>query len=132
MPPKTSYVTVDLVVKGDHGTENLTACLEANDYFVQKHDWNDGNRWYLNVSCPRDFGEAEACIDQYCEDLSRLPAEARSEWELARYREFFIGYHVGLAPPCYDNHPSAGTIAKVAGLGAGIGIALYPDPDEDG
>ena len=129
MTPKTRYVTVDLVVKGDLSTDRLRAHLESKDYFVQKHDWNDGNKWYLNISCPRDFGDAESCIQQYCDDLSALPYPARVEWGQARFREFFIGYHVGVDPHCFENHLSQETVARAARLGAGIGIALYPDPE---
>lgn len=129
MTTRTRYLTVDLVVKGDLATDQLRTFLEARDYPVQRLDGIDGHKWCLNISCPRDYGEAESCIRQYCRDLAALPDEARKEWEQARYREFFIGYHVGREPRCFENHLSADTVATVSDLGAGIGIALYPDPD---
>ena len=134
MPTQTRYVTVDLVVKGDHSTARLSAHLESLDYFIQKHDWNDGNKWYLNISCPGDFDfeSPDLCIQRYCDDLSALPDDAKVEWQQARFREFFVGYHVGEEPKCFTNHLAATTIARSSELNAGIGIALYPDPGDEG
>ncbi|MDX1679838.1 MAG: hypothetical protein R3242_03810, partial [Akkermansiaceae bacterium] len=125
-------LTVDLVVKGDLNTDKLRAHLDALDYFVQKHDdWDGENKWYLNISCPCDYDEAESCIKKYCEDLSTMPEDAKIEWDQARYREFSIGYNVGVEPRCFENHISQETIARAAALGAGIGISLYPDSQTD-
>jgi hypothetical protein len=129
MPAQTRYVTVDLIVKGNDATESFSAFLGAKNYYVQHHEWNDDSRWYLNISCPRDFENADQCIEQYCNDLEQLPDDAKAEWEQARFREFSIGYHVAGAPRCFENHLSETTIQRVSKLGAGIGITLYPCPD---
>jgi hypothetical protein len=131
MPKQTRYVTVDLVIKGNGETEHLTSFLEAKDYFVQKHDWNDGNKWYLNISCPRDFDHPDLCIRKYCEDLSSLPDEAKEEWEHATFREISIGYHTGAEPRCFESHVSGDTVIMASQLHAGIGIVMYPAPEEE-
>ena len=41
MPAQTRYVTVDLIVKGNDATERLCAFLNAKNYYVQRHEWND-------------------------------------------------------------------------------------------
>ncbi|QIF02813.1 hypothetical protein [Roseimicrobium sp. ORNL1] len=126
MPLETRYITVDLVVKGSGGTCLLVAALEAKNYVVQKHDWNAGNLWLLNIGCPRDFDEPEPCIIKYCEDLESIPTEARAEWAGANFREFSIGYETGGQPTCFEQHLKPETLARVVGLGLGIGIVLYP------
>ena len=128
---RTRYVAVDLVVKGDGLKDSLSAYLGSLDYFVQKLDWNDENKWYLNISGPFDFVNPDLCIQRYCDDLQALPDDAKAEWDQARFREFFIGYHVGEQPPCFTNHLAAPTVARATALNAGIGIALYPNPNPD-
>jgi hypothetical protein len=73
MPLETRYITVDLIAKGDGETAQLIAALEAMDYVVQKHEWDEIHEWYLKVGCARDFDEPEPCILKYCEDLETLP-----------------------------------------------------------
>ena len=131
MAAQTRYVTVDLVVKGSGSTEKISAFLDTRDYYVQRHEWNEDTKWYLNISCPCDFENAEQCIDQYCTDLEDFPIEAKTEWDLAVFREFSVGYHVAAEPSCFENHVSSKTIKRVSSLGAGIGISLYPHPDDD-
>jgi hypothetical protein len=131
MPAQTRYVTVDLIVKGDAATERLSACLDAKNYYVQRHEWNDDSKWYLNISCPRDFENADQCVEQYCNDLEQLPEDAKAEWDQARFREFSVGYHVAGAPRCFENHLLETTIQRVSKLRAGIGITLYPCPDDE-
>ncbi len=131
MPKQTRYVTVDLVVKGNGNTEHITSFLEAKDYLVQKLDWNDENMWYLNISCPRAFENPDLCIRKYCEHLSSLPDEAKEEWERANFREFFVGYHTGGEPQCFTSHMTGDTVIMASRLNAGIGIALYPAPEEN-
>jgi len=128
---QTRYVTVDLVVKGNHSTEKISAFLDARDYYVQRHEWDDDNKWYLNISCPCDFENADQCIDQYCADLEELTDHAKAEWDQASFREFSVGYHVAGEPSCFENHLSEKTIRRVTNLRAGIGISLYPHPEDD-
>lgn len=130
MPHETRYITVDLVVKGNGETDLFVAALEAMDYVVQKLDWEDGNKWFLNISCPHDVDDPETCILRCCADLESMPEGARAEWDGANFREFFIGYETGEQPSCFENHLKAETVAVAAKLGAGIGIALYACREE--
>ncbi|RBP46369.1 hypothetical protein DES53_102760 [Roseimicrobium gellanilyticum] len=130
MPLETRYITVDLVVKGNGETDLLVAALEARGYVAQKHDWDDEHKWFLNISCPHDVDAPETCILRCCEDIESTPEGAKAEWNGANYREFFIGYETGKHPFCSENHLKPETVARAAGLRAGIGIALYPRRDE--
>lgn len=130
MPSETRYITVDLVVKGYGEADLLAAALEAKNYVVQKHDWNDGNKWLLNISCPRDFGEPEPCILKYCEDLESMDIGVRTQLAQASIREFSIGYETGVQPPCFEQHLKPDTLTRAASLGLGIGIVLYPASEE--
>lgn len=131
MPLETRYITVDLVVKGNGETDLLAAALGARDYLLQKHEWNDGNRWCLNISCPRDFDGPEPCILKYCEDLEAMDTGARTQLAQANVREFSIGYEAGEQPSCLEQHLQPETLARVTGLGAGVGIVLYPARSQD-
>jgi hypothetical protein len=98
MTKQTEYITVDLVVRTNHETDHLIAFLENRDHIVDKHKWDDRYAWLLNVSCPRPFENPELCIQNYCSEISALPAEAKKQWGNAQFKEFFIGYYVGLVP----------------------------------
>ncbi len=131
MPKQTRYVTVDLEIRGNGKTEHMTSFLEAKDYFVQKLDCSDGNKWHLSISCPRAFENPDLCIREYCEHLSSFPDEAKEEWKKAAFRKFSIGYHTGEEPQCFENHVRGDTVIRASRLHAGIGIALYPAPEEE-
>jgi hypothetical protein len=88
-------------------------------------EWDDENKWLVNISCPHDVNEPETCILRCCRDLESMPEEARAEWDRANYREFCIGYETGEQPPCLENHLKLETLARAVKLGAGIGVALY-------
>lgn len=131
MPRETRFLTVDIVLKGTGETEHLVAALEAMDYVVSKHDWDDGNKWHLNISCPYVFDQPDTCVLRCCADLDSLPEDAKVDWRLANFRAFSIGYESGEQPLCFESHIGVDTIQQPARLGAGIGIALYavrPEP----
>jgi len=132
MPKTTRYVTVDIVVRTNHECDHLAKAFQEPDYVVQKLPWDDcGHKWFMNISSLPN-ANANSCIEKQCQDIASFPVEEKEEWEISEFKEFFIGYHVGDIPFCYEDHLSGDVIAAVNQLGAGIGLALYPAPDNGG
>jgi hypothetical protein len=125
----TRYITVDMVIKTNEATDHLIHYLDQKGYYTQKHEWNEGDKWYLNISCPHDFDTPESCILKYCEDLAELPSEALTEWESANFKELFIGYSTGTSPHCVQHHIPLATISTLSSHGLGLGIAIYSQPE---
>lgn len=130
MSKKPRYITVDVVLRTNHGSKALIRAFEATDEYVQKNDWGDrdGLRWCIVVSlCPER--NADACIRKFCEETFKaFSPKANKQWFRAGKREFFIGYDLakrGKKNHCFQDHLSGETIALAANLKAGIGSILY-------
>ena len=123
---KTEYITVDLVVRTNHEVDRLVVALEELGYLVDQHDWNEVYSVFLNVSCDYPGETPEDCIESYCEQLEKLPADAKSQWDAAGFKELYIGYNVGEEPSCFSSHIRADLVERVSHLNVGVGVALYP------
>ena len=106
--------------------------FEHKDNYVNKLKW-DTHKWYVYFQ-PTGYKNPDKTIRKFCKEIKNLPRKVQREWDLAEFKEFNIGYHVGEDPPFQDFHLSAKTLTKVHELGAGIGMSMYSAPmsDKDG
>ena len=100
------------------------------DNYVEKMPC-DTHKWYIYFA-PIPCSNADKTMQMLCETVRELPAHIRKEWDESAFREFSIGYHVGDDPLCFQEHLNPETTSMAAELGAGIGIALYPAPHDEG
>ena len=64
-------------------------------------------------------------INYFCDLVDGLSQEAREIWDACCSRVFDIGYESG-STPNFQSEIRAGTIERVAGVGASIAITIYP------
>jgi hypothetical protein len=70
--------------------------------------------------------DAEACVIYLCRLIEDLRPEARAEWDRCGIRLFDIGYSADGGVQIVRSMLRHETLQRVAGLGAGIMITLYP------
>ena len=120
---KTKYICVEIVLKTNHDCDKFIKWYEKQDNYVHKLTC-ETHKWYVYFQ-PIGKKSPDKTIRRFCKEIKKLPKEIKEEWDLAEFREFNIGYHVGEEPFSYLDNISAKTIMKVKELKAGIGISLY-------
>jgi hypothetical protein len=68
---------------------------------------------------------ADETINSLCELVEQLPQEVREIWNECCSRVFDVGYESGTSPN-FRSEIRASTIQRVAEIGAGIVITIYP------
>ena len=73
--------------------------------------------------------DAETTVNTLCDILEHLPEEARESWGTCCTRVFNIGYEGGSrnpGPHTFQSPLQPETVARIAQLGAGVTITIYP------
>lgn len=129
MPRQTEFISVEVVIKTDCDYEAFVEWFAEKDNHVSVLPC-DTHRAHIYFA-PLAGGTPDAAIQRICLDFEQLPDVVRDQWNRASFRQFFIGYSIGDEPLCFIQEVSARTLSAAASLGAGIGWALYAEPDED-
>lgn len=74
---------------------------------------------------------ADEVINSFCSLVEQLPKEVREIWDGCCSRVLDVGYESGTAPPNFRSEIRASTIQRVAEIGAGIMITIYPSQREE-
>ena len=127
MTKKTRFISVEIAIRTDMGCDGWIEWFEQQDNHVAKLDGGD-SKWYVYFA-PIPSIDANKTICDLCAEIEKLPQSVRKHWDNANKREFHIGYHVGDAPHCYDQHFELETIQRVVKLNASIRITMYAAPD---
>ena len=69
---------------------------------------------------------ANETILRFCELIEALDAAGRETWENASSRIFDMGFDSGLQPRSFNAPLKPETIQRVATLGAGVTVTIYP------
>lgn len=69
---------------------------------------------------------ADDIIDSFCALVEALSDEARATWDGCCSKAFDIGYESGTSAPNFHTEIRAGTVERVAKIGASIVITIYP------
>ncbi len=127
MTKTTRFVSVEIAIRTDIDCDGWIEWFEQQDNHVSKLRDND-SKWYVYFA-PLPSIDANKTIFDLCAEIEKLPHPIRQHWDNANNREFYVGYHVGDEPQCYDQHFELETIQRAVSLNASIRIALYPAPD---
>ena len=129
MPRRTSFISVEVVIKTDCAYDAFVEWFTAQDNHVSVLPC-DTHRTHIYFA-PHAGTTPDAAIAQICAEFDQWPSPVRDQWRLASFRQFFIGYHTGDEPFCFVEEVSAQTLSAAAAIGAGIGWALYVAPHEN-
>lgn len=69
---------------------------------------------------------ADEVINYFCSLVEGLPKEVRELWDGCCSRLLDIGYESGTSPQNFRSEIRASTIQRVAKIGAGIVVTIYP------
>jgi hypothetical protein len=120
------FINLDLVLKS---TSDLSEFVEHVDRqsFVLAHQEHDGE-WILVLELADDAPPRDpaAHTQRFLTLMSGLPDEARAVWTACTSRTFSYGFDGGSNAPSLDATISAELLSQIAGLGAEIGITIYP------
>jgi hypothetical protein len=126
MPRRTSFISVEVVIKTDCAYDAFVEWFTARDNPVSILPC-DTHRAHIYFA-PLAGGTPDAAIARICAEFELWPTSVREQWNMASFRQFFIGYDTGDEPFCFVEEVSAQTLSAAAALGAGIGWALYVAP----
>lgn len=74
--------------------------------------------------------DADGTINSFCALIESLPSEVREIWDGCCSRIFDVGYESGGSPQHFRSEIRASTIQRVANIGAGVAITIYPEIQE--
>lgn len=130
MSENSYYNSTEIIIKSDSRCELLVEELMSDEtahYIIPSHDIG---KWYICIA-PTMGSNPEKSIESICASIENLTEEAQTEWKESIFKEFYIGYRISQDTPHIDGKLSHKIIQRIAKLGAGISIAMYPiQPDE--
>ena len=120
------FINLDLVLKSK---SDLSVIVEHVDRqsFILSHEEFSGE-WILVL----ELVEEESTPDpgnytqRFLTMISEFPDKARTVWKACTSRTFSYGFDGGSNGPALDATISADLLVQIAGLGADIGITVYP------
>lgn len=120
------YLNTDLdLVSADELTP-LAAHFESRGAFALHVSRRDDGLWHASFELDAQHDEPEPAVAAMLAIAESLEEPLRSIWTSCSRREFDIGYDCGDAPWGFQQRLSSGLLARMAAVGASLGITLYP------
>lgn len=120
------YLNTDLEIESKG---NLSKMVEefGEDVLVLHHgDIRGYQHASFEIAGSTSSTSADDIINSFCALVEALSEEARATWDGCCTRAFDIGYESGASPPNFHSEIRAGTVERVAKVGASIVITIYP------
>lgn len=92
--------------------------------------WQDGS-WSARFAFAASFPRPDSGIAAMLTAIEALGEPARSLWAACTSRDFNIGYDCGDEPWAFSQQLLPETLARIAAVGAGLVITLYPVIDTE-
>ncbi|WP_315723138.1 MULTISPECIES: hypothetical protein [unclassified Bradyrhizobium] len=133
MAALSHFLNLDLVLTSRADLTPLITHLDQSIYVLhhQEHE-----QQFLLVLEINDAGSRHptACTEQFLTVIEALPEPAKALWDSCTSRTFSYGFEGGRDFPALDVTIPADLLLRIAGLGADVGITVYPCQigDEDG
>jgi hypothetical protein len=118
------YINTDLDIESK---QDLTRVVEefGDDVIVLYHGEARGYQ-RASFEIAGNIDGADEVINYFCTLVESLPKDAREIWDNCVLRTLDIGYESGAEPRNFRSELRPGTIKRVADIGAGIIITIYP------
>ena len=126
MKHEIRYLTTDLELRALFDLAPLAdqlVQLGLLSYYVGP--WKDGP-WSARFASAESFSEPNSAIAAMLTAIESVDESARSVWAVCTSRDFNIGFDCGDEPWAFTQQLSPATLARVADVGAGIMITIYP------
>ena len=119
------YLNTDLEIESQSDLSQIVEEFGA-DVLVLYHGEIRGYQ-HGSFSITGGSTDADATINYFCTLVEQLSKDAREIWDKCCSRLFDIGYESGSAPQTFRSEIRATTIQRVAKIGAGVVITIYPE-----
>ena len=125
---KIRFINVDLDVSSLASLGPLTKAVEKKR-MVNLRRPDDADDTTASYELVMHVGSANETISRMLDVLEQLKGEAKEAWLGATRREFDIGYDCGTEPLAFNEAIDPDVVRRIALIGAGIRITLYPERD---
>ena len=137
MSKAPKYVNTDLELEADFNLSGFVASIVTQEFYPLSEPKETDGRWYvpLEISPPCDESagnwcsnhtDPESCIRAMLDLIESFDESKMSIWDSCTRKDFDIGYDGGPDSPYICQELSPETIARIARLGAGLRITVYP------
>jgi hypothetical protein len=123
--PQIRYLNTDLEIVSDADIRPLVEAFEARGVHSLYLGETEAG-WRATLETYDEGGTPETTILALLTAVKALPIPMRKVWAACRKREFDIGYDCGDEPWAFNQALSPNVVVRVASVGAGIRITLYP------
>jgi hypothetical protein len=120
------YLNTDLEIESK---DNLSKIVEefGEDVLLLHHgEVRDYQHASFEISGSTGSTSADDIINSFCALVEALSEEVREVWDGCCSRVLDIGYESGTSSQNFHSEIRAGTIERVAKIGASIVITIYP------
>lgn len=122
-----TFLNVDLDMKFK---QDISLILnELGNNVLTLHHEQQENYYFARLEINRDAASADKTINYFCDLIENLSEEAYKIWNSCYFKTFDIGYESGIKPNYFSSKINAITLQRIANIGAGMNITIYPIDD---
>lgn len=123
-----SFLNIDVDLRAPDALDPLLDTLGEAVLVMAHHREPDGSFASIELADPPP--DAEAIAARLCDLFEGLQGEARAAWSSCTSRSFNLGFASWGSTPgarahCQETGLSSATLARIAGLGAGLTISVH-------
>ena len=122
------YLNTDLEIESKNDLSQIVEEF-GDDVLVLHHGEMRGYQ-HASFSIAGGSSDADATINIFCTLVEQLPKDVRQIWDGCCSRLLDIGYESGTSPQSFRSEIRAATIQRVAKIGAGMVVTIYPEAEE--
>jgi len=122
------YLNTDLEVESKYDLSKIVEEF-GDDVLVLYHGEIRGYQ-HARFSIAGGSSDADGTINRFCTLVEQLPKDVRQIWDESCSLLFDIGYESGTSPQSFRSEIRAATIQRVAKIGSGMVVTIYPETEE--
>ena len=124
------YLNTDLDLTSVEDLSLLAEAFRARGVSPLHVTHREDGLWYATFEVDDQHGEPEPTISAMLAVVESLGESQRAVWSGCTRREFNIGYDFGSKPWAFNQGLSSQLLGRIAAVGAGVRITLYPPAGE--
>lgn len=132
MSSEFEYITTDLDLVSNEDLHPLGEALAQRGlYSLHIEQWDDGT-WHARFATEAQFDSPEPNVAAILDAVESLDGEPLRLWNACtQQRELNIGVDCGVRPREFAFALPSSLLARLASLGASVGVTLFPIPEDD-
>lgn len=126
-----TFLNLDLELRSKQDLAPLAAYLNKHACLLHSGEFNGTYQLTAEPNVGgHSSGSAQPCTEEFLTTIASLSSDLRALFDGSHLRVFDYGFDGGLeAPPCTVDLPAA-QLARMAELGIGIRVTVYPYREE--